>query len=52
MEWDEFKGWLRVLKRRREGPELSPDSWAGYGQNGWYQEQRRKRDEERAARFR
>lgn len=51
MLWSEFLAWLEALKRRREGPELTPDSWQGYEGSQWYQDERRKRDEERRQRY-
>lgn len=47
MTWAAFKEWLAAMRRDRDGAELSPDSWAGYDRDPWYQEQRRLRDEER-----
>lgn len=48
MGWRELLAWCEAMNKQLKGPELSPDSWQGYAQDPWYQEQRRKRDAERA----
>lgn len=50
MEWNTFRSWLETKQRLEQGPELSPDSWAGYQNDPWYVEQKRKQAEERARR--
>jgi hypothetical protein len=50
MEWRVFIGWLETMRRQIEGVKTSPDSWAGSENDAWYQEQRRKREEQRARR--
>jgi hypothetical protein len=47
MGWLELLAWAGAMNRQLKGPELSPDSWAGYENSEWYQAQRRKRDAER-----
>ena len=49
MGWLELLGWAKAMNDQQKGPEKSPDSWKGYEQDEWYQEQRRKREAERAA---
>lgn len=48
MGWREFRAWVRVLNRqlRQEHKQdtTEPDSWAGSEHDGWWEEQRRKRD--------
>ena len=47
MEWDVFRCWLEALKRRNDGPEQDPGSWAGTAEDPWWQEARALRDAQR-----
>jgi hypothetical protein len=49
MGWRELRSWLRELNRavtaEQGRDKTGPDSWAGYEQDGWWAEQRRKQDQ-------
>ena len=50
MGWMEFLEWCKQMNRQTDGEQTSPDSWKGSDKDGWWVEQRRKRDEERRQR--
>jgi hypothetical protein len=54
MGWREFKGWLRaraaLIDRQNQATVGDPNTWAGAEQDGWWAEQRARRDQMRRGR--